>query len=595
MFRSRRVSYPLLPVSSPVEQIKAKLNIADVIGSYVKLDRAGANYKACCPFHREKTPSFFISPDRGTFHCFGCDRGGDLFTFVQDMEGIDFLGALKMLAERAGVTLRESRPEERKERDRLFAVMDAAALYYRTVLVRSPEVAAYLSGRGLTAETIADFRIGYAPDEWRSVSTFLAEKGFSVADMEKAGLVIVKGPGSHYDRFRGRVMFPIMDTAGRVIAFSGRVFGDTSADTAKYINSPETEIYRKSAVLYGLDKAKGAIRSLGCCVLVEGQVDVIMAHQAGTKHAVASSGTALTPEHVAMIGRLTDTIIMSFDGDAAGISASGRAVNLAAGHGLDIRLVALPQGADPADIVRADPEQWRASVASAVPVVDFYLAILRRLHDDDREYRKAVERTALPYIAHIKSKIDQAQSVARIARALGVTEEPVWEEFRKVLAAGTAANTSPQQPHPASAGIPTPVVSHASTRMARLEDLIIGHILAEGESSSRVSGLAEEFMRVTGTAVSSRIALKEEHERERVRFEAEAHFGTGESASVPVFEALLNLEEQILRSRLAALGDEVRRAEADSDTEKVRVLVESFAGVTGAISTLTARKKALSQ
>ena len=296
-------------MATPVEQIKERLGIEDVIGSYVKLERSGKNLKAKCPFHNEKTASFYITPDRGTYYCFGCGVKGDIFTFVEQFEGLDFMGALKLLAERAGVELTDRRlyggkssAEVRNEKDQLYKIMEDAASFYEKMLYASgsssfasaaAEARAYIKKRGITEETAKKFRLGFAPLEWRTLATYLKSKGYSDMDMEKAGLAKRPDEGgqkSPYDRFRDRIMFPISDSSGRVIAFSGRILHDDEK-SAKYLNSPDTPLYTKSTVLYGIDKAKQEIRRLNYTIFVEGQMDLVLAHQAGTMNTVAVSGT----------------------------------------------------------------------------------------------------------------------------------------------------------------------------------------------------------------------------------------------------------------------------------------------------------------
>jgi len=355
-------------MSSTVEQIKERLDIADVIGSYLKLDSAGSNLKARCPFHNEKTPSFFVSPSRQTYHCFGCDRGGDILSFVQEIEGQDFPGALKILAERAGVEIKRESSAVKSDKDKLFAVLEEATSFFESNLKEQKEVIEYLKKRGLKGETAKRFNVGYAPSGWSNLYEMLKKKGYPDVIMDKAGLII-KGEKGYYDRFRSRIMFPITDVSGRVVGFSGRIFGAENEKTAKYVNSPETELYNKSKILYGFDKAKFAIRKKGFCILVEGQMDLLMSHQAGLQNTVAVSGTAFTEEHLKIINRLTDSLIIAFDSDDAGIDASKRGVDTALSIGMDVKIVALPKGLDPADLILKEKQKWVKQVENAEHVI----------------------------------------------------------------------------------------------------------------------------------------------------------------------------------------------------------------------------------
>src|SRR3989344_6165023 len=332
-------------INSPIEKIKESLSISDVISSYIKIDQVGSNFKAKCPFHNEKTPSFFISPARGTYYCFGCGAKGDMINFVQEFEGLDFIGALKILASRAGVDISYESKDIKDERERLYRIMEDAVLFFEKNLTLYPEARNYLENRGLKNETINDFRIGYARNEWRLLSDFLRQKGYTEVEIEKAGLgkksekVNTKGQSIFYDRFRSRIMFPIFDSSGRTIALSGRIFPEVSTKDdenapAKYLNSPDTVLFNKSNVLYGIDKAKGEIRRLDYTIMVEGQMDLILSHQIGCKNTVALSGTGFSENlsskenivnNFGIIKRLSNNIMFAFDSDKAGIKASDRA------------------------------------------------------------------------------------------------------------------------------------------------------------------------------------------------------------------------------------------------------------------------------
>ncbi len=290
-------------MSTTVEQIKEKISIEELVGSYIELVKAGANFKARCPFHNEKSPSFFITPARGTFYCFGCGEKGDIFTFVEKFENQDFRGALKILADRAGVEIKREDPKVRDEREELFSALEQATLYFQRNLVKNTEALKYLHGRGITSKTMSEWRLGFAENDWRSLFENFSQKGFSPKVLEQAGL-IKKTDKGYYDRFRSRIIFPIADSSGRSIGFSGRIFG--VEDDAKYLNSPETQLFKKSEILYGMDKAKLEIRKRDFALIVEGQMDLLMAHQAGTTNTIATSGTALTLEHLRLLRRLTN-------------------------------------------------------------------------------------------------------------------------------------------------------------------------------------------------------------------------------------------------------------------------------------------------
>ncbi|TSD05256.1 MAG: DNA primase [Parcubacteria group bacterium Greene0714_7] len=441
-------------MSDTVNKIKDRLTIVEVVQQYVKLTRAGKYYKGLSPFTKERTPSFFVSPDRGLYHCFSSGKGGDMFTFLQEMEGVDFRGSLKMLAEKAGIPLEDEKPGERDLREQLYSALASASSFFSETLKEKPEAFSYLKKRGLTEETISLWSLGYAPNAWHELRDFLLGKKFDDALLERAGLVkksdskpesedIDSKPDTlnpkpsvalrPYDRFRGRIMFPIKDISGRVIGFSGRIFEDDEKHPqAKYLNSPETPVFDKSRALYGLDKAREGIRELGAALLVEGQLDLLMAHQAGYHNAIATSGTAFTLPHVEIIKRYTQNLLIAYDGDRAGISAAGRAASIALQAGMNVKIVKLPPERDPADILLENKDVFRGAVKSALHVVDFYLAHIADAKYDPRTFRLEVSRTVLPYVAMIPHKIDQAHFIKRVAEVLQVGEDAVIAELKKV-------------------------------------------------------------------------------------------------------------------------------------------------------------------
>lgn len=568
------------------EQIKARLSIADVVGGYLKLERAGANWKARCPFHNEKSASFFVSPARETYHCFGCNRGGDIFTFVQEIEGLDFRGALKVLAERAGVELTPVNAREATERDQILRALEDATTHYEENLARLPRVMEYLTGRGLTRETVKHFRLGYAKDEWRGLYEVLRKKGHTDTIIEKAGLS-VKTEKGHYDRFRGRVMFPIADGSGRVIAFTGRILPDSSqADkAAKYVNSPETEVYHKSRALYGLDKAKAAIRRENAVVLVEGQMDLIMSHQAGVENAVAVSGTALTPEHLELLRRLTDKIIFAFDADSAGVAASRRGVDMALRLGFDVRAAAISGGKDPADMAHEDPDAWKTAVVSAAHIIDFYLATVIAAENDERTRRVRVGEAVVPYIALLQNSIDQAHFVAKVAHALGLREEPIWDELKKRTA---------MLPHDGGMGAATnPVPSgNMLSRKERIARKIAGVIFWQEANGGTLD---------THTLRQRTLAVSDEHLRavfaaggdasKDLAFEAEVYYEGSTDLSREIDELIRNYEEEHLRERLAQEMERLRQAEATGNVEETSRILKECQAVSTALNRLKSFKQ----
>ena len=337
-----------------IEQIKSRLDVVAVISDYLKLQKSGVNYKACCPFHNEKTPSFYVSPERQIWHCFGCSQGGDIFGFIKAVEGVEFPEALRILARKAGVELEEFIPEARDEKERLFEIVELATKFFEKQIYNSTDgksALKYLEERGLNTETIKSFRLGFAPNDWQALNEFLRGRGYTENEVVASGLAIKKDSGAGiYDRFRSRITFPIADINDRVVGFTGRVFdvknglNEQGARTsqaierfehieAKYINTPQTTIYDKSRVLYGLNKAKMQIKKAEKCLLVEGNMDAVMSCQAGVGNVVASSGTALTPLHLNLLKRYTANLNFCFDTDQAGAMATRRGIGLALNQG----------------------------------------------------------------------------------------------------------------------------------------------------------------------------------------------------------------------------------------------------------------------
>ena len=426
-----------------VTQIKEKLTIEEVIASYVELHKAGKNLKGKSPFTAEKTPSFYVSPDRGMYYCFSSNQGGDMFTFIEAMEGVDFKGALKILAEKAGVELVPEDPKKRTERETKYAVLEAATKFYEEALRGSggKAAAAYLHKRGVTDKTIQLWRIGFAPDAWRSAKEELERRKFSEPIMRAAGLT--KGePGKEpYDVFRNRILFPIFDASSRVVAFSGRTLS-LEPEIPKYVNSPETELFNKSEILYGYDKARQGIRKFDFSLIVEGQFDVVLAHQAGYNNAVAVSGTALTSAHVNLLGRLSNRVVLALDADRAGLGAVKKAASIMLPRGMDVKVAAMPDGKDPADMISGDVGVFKKIIGQSVHVIEHLLNVLQTTSRDDRTFKIAVREELLPLILRIPSVIDREHFEGVIAERLKTTKDGVHQELKRLEEIKTIENES---------------------------------------------------------------------------------------------------------------------------------------------------------
>lgn len=421
-------------MSTSVEKIKERLNIVDLLGTYIKLEKAGKNMKARCPFHNEKTPSFFVSPERDSYYCFGCNKKGDIFTFVQEFEGVDFFGALKMLAERTGVTLERGSFEQKNDKEAIFNCLEAATQFFESNLPKSSSAQKYLEKRGLTEKTIADWRIGYVADDWRALYEYLTARKFSDIEIEQAGLIKRTDRGA-YDRFRGRIMFPIRDSAHRVVAFTGRILPENDdGKSAKYLNSPETAVFNKSRILYGFDLAKLAIKKFDYSVIVEGQMDIIMCHQAGFQNTVATSGTALTPEHLTLLRRISNRVIMAFDADKAGVSAATKAWQLALSLGMEVKIAEFKDGKDPADVILSEngKEKFKDALKDSQHIIDFYLSKILAEKLEPRKMGKEVQEKILPFLALIESSIEKSHFVKKISEKTGIDEKAIWDDLKNI-------------------------------------------------------------------------------------------------------------------------------------------------------------------
>lgn len=474
-----------------VEQIKERLDIVSMVGSQVELKKSGRNLRGLCPFHSEKTPSFYVFPDQGNYHCFGCGASGDVFTYLMKTQNLAFGDALRLLAEKTGVALPERKADtaEQKGLDRLREVCAAAAEFFHQQLRTEAGRAAreYLVGRGIELSVVESFQLGYAPDGWDRALRHLTERGHTTEELERVGIVAAREGGGHYDRFRNRLMFPIADYRGRVIGFGARAMDDSHP---KYLNSPQTPLFDKGGSLYGIDKAAQGIRALGYAVIVEGYFDVLIPHQYGINNVVASLGTALTERQVTILKRLSKKLVLALDADAAGDEATRRGLEIAVqvldrkvqpvptGRGgvryeetvdAEIRILRLPRGKDPDEVVREELGAWQRLVDEAQPVVDFYFTLLSgRLDLSQPQNKSLVVDQLLPIIRELAGdRIQQWHYVQRLARMVRVDE--------RVLAARLARISRSSGQRPSHGGAPAPVAARPALG---LEEYYLGLLLA---------------------------------------------------------------------------------------------------------------------
>lgn len=468
---------------SQVDEIKQRIDIVDLVSQFVSLKRAGRGYTGLCPFHSERTPSFHVDPSRQSWHCFGaCGTGGDIFSFMMKKDGIEFRDALALLADRAGLTLERHRDaQEDARRGRLFEMNEAAAAYFHAQLQSPAQGAdtarAYIEERAIARSSVERFQLGYAPNTWDALLGHLGERGFTPAEVVGAGLA-VEGERGAYDRFRHRLMFPIRDDRGRVAGFGGRMLpgealgsGGSGSPQPKYVNTSQSAIFDKGAILYALDLAKDAIRSESRAVIVEGYMDAIAAHEHGFANVVASMGTALTERQVALLKRHAPVFVLALDEDAAGIEATLRSgyeivnnnlarkpvpnsrgvVRQELSAEVDLRVLTMPQGRDPDDVIRNDAELWRELVEQAVPLLDYVFDHAARTHDlTTPRGQSAAAETLLPWLALTGDRIMQAHYLQRLARMVSVDEQTLRQAMRPAPRGAAPSRTAP--PRPTDAG-----------------------------------------------------------------------------------------------------------------------------------------------
>lgn len=573
-------------MSSPVEKIKSKLGIVEVVGSYLKLEKAGANWRACCPFHNEKTASFFVSPSRESYHCFGCNRGGDIISFVQEIEGLDFIGALKLLADKAGVELKPIDPKEKSESEIASKIIELAVEFFSDNLKNNKSVLDYLYKRGLKDESIQNFRLGFVADEWRSLYDFLIKKGFSEKDIGKVGLIInpseTGGRTSRgYDRFRNRVMFPINNASGNPVGFSGRIFGSGDEKTAKYINSPQTNLYDKSKILYGYDRAKVEIRKKNFCVLVEGQFDLVMSHQSGVINTVGVSGTALTEEHLGMIKRLTDNLVLAYDYDLAGLKASWRAINLARSMDLIVKIAKLPSGQDPADVILNDEKVWHKAISEARHYIDFMIDALMQEGKKGLDLTLAINEYVLPYIKALDKKMEQAHFVSKLSGVLNLPEQSIWDDLNKIKVDNLPIASIQSEKM-------TDDVSKLKSRRSIIEERLFSlwFLLSEQKLvSDELTKKMEELSRLLEKENFDNKIRELEIDRGRLVMEAEISYGRQKPDLDKEFDELYkNLQGEILREKQEKLMTEIKMS--NDKPEQLTSLLKEYQELSNKINEL---------
>ncbi|MGA2666642.1 MAG: DNA primase [Patescibacteria group bacterium] len=563
-----------------VEEIKRRIDIVEFISHYVTLKKAGVNYKAICPFHQEKTASLMVSPEKQIFHCFGCNFGGDVFTFVMKMENLEFREALEMLAEQAGVKLsRRNLKADQIQTDRktrLYKINDLAARVFHKILISHPagkSALKYLKDRKLTDQTIKDFQIGYAPSS-RALKKFLLDKGFSEKEITEAG---------RPDRFFRRIIFPIRDTMGHVIAFTGRV---TAADQQpKYLNTADTIIFHKGRLLYNLDQAKAAIKQEKVAVVVEGQMDVIASFQAGIQNVVATSGTALTDEHLQILYRYTPNITFAFDGDTAGLATAKKAYEMAIQEGFNVKMVDLGGFKDPGEMIANSPERWRKAVKTALPVVEWYFGLSFKNRKGEiltAQEKKEIAKELLPIIKIIPDSVEQAHYINLLAHKLGVKEEIIFAALSK--AQGNKTNPqkkeSTKKENLAPMTLLLAIVLREPGKLAQIKGKIRPEDFADSREKEIYNLLFSEYNKdnqITLKILLDRAERSLKNEISQIVLKADELYKAESEKEQEDFEELItHLKEHRRESLKSHYAEEIKKAENAHDVTKLKVLMKEF-------------------
>jgi len=578
-------------MENQVEEVKRKVDIVGLISESVQLKKAGRNYKGLCPFHSEKTPSFMVSPERQIFKCFGCGEGGDALAFIEKTEKVSFPEALKMLADRVGVKLRRGAPDPAEKQKEIFLKINgltAELFHYLLTKHKQGKVALeYLKKRGLSNTSIDKFGLGYAPGLDSVISDFLRKKGFESRDLIASGVSLPSKIGTQpYDRFHNRIMFPIRDPQGKVLGFSGRALGETQP---KYLNSPDNLTFNKGNCLFGIDLARAEISKGKTAVLVEGNLDVLSSHQAGTSIVVAPLGTALTENQVSLLRRFADNLILAFDTDSAGIAASKRAIELAENQGMAIKVVELGEYKDPDEMIKASPSEWKKSLEKAIPIYDFLIETsLKRWQGSGAEGKRKVVTELLPYLKSLTDPILREHYLDLLSARLGMGIETLQN---LISPEGRVENQS--------------TIEVMATKEPKLEEYLLALLLASERLDIKISEnwfgkietrdilslLKETFEKEGKLKVKSILetlpaALSEKFD-EVLLFDLDERLLTNsEALEKEILVTTQRLQKRLFHRQLKALSLQIKQAEAAREKERVGELSSKFRIISEQLSTL---------
>jgi DNA primase len=558
-------------LDSPIQEIKDRLPILNVVQDFVQLKKAGTNYKGVCPFHSEKSASFIVSPSKQIWHCFGCGLGGDIFEFIKLMENVEFKDALKTLADRAGVELKKPTPEQaqfEQKKDVLYEINLAAAKYFVRVLWDSnagSEALEYLRKRGLSDQTIKNWQLGFAPADYHYLENHLA-KSFDKKDIEQAGLIIKSDrDSSYFDRFHDRVMFPIVNLHGQVVGFTGRILHDKE-NTGKYVNSPETPIYNKSQEVYGLYQGKNAIRKADLAIVVEGNMDVIACHQVSFTQAVATSGTALTADQLTVLQRFTNNLVFAFDSDAAGSAATKRALELALNQGFNVKIANLGGAKDPDELIKKGIGLWEKAVHGAGNYVDFFFDQVLRQYDPQKvDDKREITKELAPLIYRLGDPVTKAHYVRKLSTSINVAENTIWSIINGLKLPKAIRTEAAQNKH--------------KSRREVLEDQLLGLSLLLADNQYLSDFKASDFEannQNTFTQITTGKDLDKD-KKEVLVFGAETDMREQElDPKVELPKIATEFRKFITKERMMALAEQITIAEKQNDKKTVQELSEEY-------------------
>jgi DNA primase len=608
-----------MAANTTVTEIKDRLNIVDVLSSYIQLKKAGTNYKANCPFHNEKTASLIVTPGKQIWHCFGCGEGGDVFSFLMKYENIEFKEALQILADRAGVKIPQYTPENKDQNlaeERSYKANELAAKFYSEVLKRSESAKPaweYVQKRGLKPNTLSEWLIGYAPaNDSRALENILAKKGFTQKELITAGLVSLSERGS-YDRFFGRLTFPIWNASGKIVGFTARVL-DSTSKAAKYVNSPETPIYHKSKIIFGLFQARQAIRKQDEVIIVEGNMDVIACHQAGFKNVIGSSGTAFTSEQFTLLSRYSRNLKFAFDADQAGVIASKRALDFALEQGMNVSVVKIEGAKDPDELIQKDPKLFATAVADAPRYMDYFFDLAFKKFDRNSvTQKKQAAAELVPMIAKLTDRVEIAHYCKRLSTELDISEKTIYEEVsmesvkqKSKILGGQQSNQLKRQSNPTDA---FNLADHANDRAKSLEEHLVGYALFPQNSGkyqqiAMSSASKEDFSIPAYREIFENLSRKFSENQNMISTEpiSFSDIALQDASNMALFvveseyeldgQKIFEKDQELLlkefkshaaKIKLALLVSEITRADREKDKNKIAELNKRFAELSKAL------------